>query len=111
MSTKPAIGARFFAKYADQIYRHDRLVVRDIEQRPPRYYDKLLRRIDPDKLDAIKKVRTVNSAATSPILPVPGKKNLTTEQRREKQFNRSKSRLKTVEEVTTLRTNFYKRNL
>lgn len=111
MSTKPAIGARYFAEYSDQIYRHDRLVVRDVEQRPPRYYDKLLRRVDPDKLDAIKKLRTVNSAATSPILPVQGKKNLTTDQRREKQYNRSKSRLKTVEEVTTLRSNFYKRNL
>ena len=44
MSLKPAIGAGFFHKYADDIYNHDYVIVNGKEQKPPKYYDHLLQR-------------------------------------------------------------------
>jgi len=46
-SLKPGIGAGFVAKYGDELFRHDRVVVRGKEQPLPRYYDILLDRISP----------------------------------------------------------------
>jgi len=110
MSTKPALGARWFAKYGVQTYRHDSMVVNGALQTPPRYYDKLLRRSDPDKLDKLKKIRTAN-AGQYRVRPVDGQKKLTTEQRREQTFNRSKKRLAVLEESAQLRAKQFKRNL
>lgn len=107
MSTKPAIGKRWLDKHIDQVYRRDRIVVNGVEQLPPRYYDKLLRRQNEEKHDLTKARRSPDFKFT----PVSGKKKLTREQTREQQFNRSKTRLKIREEVTTLRINQYKRNL
>lgn len=44
MSTRPAIGKRFFLKFKSDIYPHDRIVHNGIETKPSRYYDKLLKR-------------------------------------------------------------------
>jgi len=107
MSTKPAIGKRWLDVYQHQVYKRDRIVVNGVEQLPPRYYDKILRRIDANKYEKIKAIRSPDFKYT----PVLGKKKLTTEQAREQSFNRSKKRLKIREEVTTLRLNQYKRNL
>lgn len=107
MSTKPAIGKRWIDQHIDQVYRRDRIVVNGVEQLPPRYYDKILRRRDENKHDKVKAIRSPDFKFT----PVEGKKKLTVEQTREQSFNRSKTRLKVREEVTTLRINQYKRNL
>lgn len=107
MSTKPAIGARWFHKHSAQIYRRDRIVVNGVEQLPPRYYDKLLRRTRPEKFESVKAIRNTDFK----YKPVPGKKKLTREQQREQIYNRSKSRLEVREEVTKARLNQYKRNL
>lgn len=45
MSLKPGIGAAWFAKYRKEVYGNslDRVVVNGHEQKPPRYYDNLLK--------------------------------------------------------------------
>lgn len=111
MSTKPAIGKRWLDQNIDQVYRRDRIVVNGVEQLPPRYYDKLLRRTNEDKHDKIKSVRGQYQLSHPLIRQKKDVKKLTLEQLRERNFNRTKKRLKTIEEVTTLRTYFYKRNL
>lgn len=43
MSRKPGLGRRFVDDYVDDIYNHDRVVVRDkLICKPPRYYDKII---------------------------------------------------------------------
>jgi len=57
MSTKPAIGKRWFEQYADDIYTYDHAVLDGVPLKAPKYYDKLLKRQDPDKLRDIKEER------------------------------------------------------
>lgn len=42
MSLKPGIGAGWFEKFGAEVYPLDRVVVNGREQKPPKYYDKLL---------------------------------------------------------------------
>lgn len=111
MSTKPAIGARWFSKYGVQTYRSDSLIVNGAVQKPPRYYDKLLRRSDPEKYDSVKKYRAESYVPTPQRPEQPGKKKLTRDQSREQSFNRQKTRLATLEELAQLRAKQFKRNL
>lgn len=47
MSLRPGIGASWFDKYSDDVYDdHDFVVVNGKTCKPPRYFDKLLRRLD-----------------------------------------------------------------
>lgn len=59
MSLKPGIGADWFAKYSKDVFPHDRVVRDGVESKPPRYYDKLLRRVDPDLYNLIKSDREI----------------------------------------------------
>lgn len=54
MSLKPGIGAGWFDKYQSDVYPHDYVVVRGKETKPPKYYDRLLERVNPDMLDGVK---------------------------------------------------------
>lgn len=49
MSRRPGIGSGFAAKYEDEIYTHDSVIVRGQEMRPPKFYDRALERRDPDR--------------------------------------------------------------
>lgn len=42
MSRKPGIGHGYAIKYQDEIYSTDKVIVRGIEQKPPRYFDQQL---------------------------------------------------------------------
>lgn len=44
MSLKPGIGATWFDKYKSEVFPRDRVVVRGVECKPPRYYSKLAER-------------------------------------------------------------------
>jgi len=44
MSRRPGIGADWFAKYSDDVYPSDFIVLRGQKQQPPRYYDKILKK-------------------------------------------------------------------
>lgn len=57
MSLRPGIGAKWFALYGKQAYAFDRVVVNGVPSRPPRYYDVLQERVDPEQLEQVKYLR------------------------------------------------------
>lgn len=61
MSLKPGIGAGWFSKYSSDVFPHDRVVHDGTPSKPPRYYDKLLKRVDPDAFENIKQNRVDNA--------------------------------------------------
>lgn len=60
MSLKPGIGAAWFEKFSSDVFPHDRVVRDGVESKPPRYYDKLLSRSNPDLLINIKSKRELD---------------------------------------------------
>lgn len=65
MSLKPGIGAAWFGKFMSDVYPHDHVISRGHEAKPPRYYDKLLSRVDPDLLEFIQFSRAVKARERS----------------------------------------------
>lgn len=63
MSLKPGIGARFLDKYRSDVYPHDYVVSRGHQAKPPRYYDKRLKRADAEALEQVKCAREVQGLA------------------------------------------------
>lgn len=57
MSTRPAIGKHWYAKFASDIHAFDSLVLQGKEFKPPRYYDKLLKQLNPERFAEIKASR------------------------------------------------------
>lgn len=57
MSRRPGIGAGWFEKYHDEVYREDSVVVRGKKVRPPKYYDMLLEMRDPEYIERLKAKR------------------------------------------------------
>lgn len=48
MSTRPAIGRRWYERFGPEVEAHDSVVARGREAKPPRYYDKLAEARDPE---------------------------------------------------------------
>lgn len=61
MSLKPGIGATWYERYSSDVFPHDRVIVRGVKTKPPRYYDKLLEKQDGFLFDEIKYNRFVDS--------------------------------------------------
>lgn len=57
MSRRPGIGSGWFRKFGDEVYRHDSVVVRGRECRPPRYYDSLLEAEKPEIWERVQSAR------------------------------------------------------
>lgn len=57
MSLKPGIGHGWFAKFNREVYPHDRVVYKGVASKPPRYYDKLFKKLDLDSLQLMKESR------------------------------------------------------
>lgn len=58
MSLKPGIGSTWFDKYAkSDLFPHDNVVSRGAKSKPPRYYDILRERVDPDGFAKAKEAR------------------------------------------------------
>lgn len=57
MSLKPGIGTGFFEKWHSDIYPHDYVVVNGKEVKPPKYYDRLYSRLEPDVFEDLKFLR------------------------------------------------------
>lgn len=53
MSLKPGIGASWLEKYQDDVYPDDFVVIKGKEAKPPKYYDKLLTRWQPEIAEEI----------------------------------------------------------
>lgn len=49
MSRRPGIGSGFAAEYQEEIYQADSVIIRGLEMKPPKYYDRQLERRDPDR--------------------------------------------------------------
>lgn len=54
MSLKPGIGHTWLEKWQDEVYDTDYLVIDGTKRRPPKYYDRVLERNDPELLAKIK---------------------------------------------------------
>lgn len=58
MSNRPGIGYEWFKRYQNDVYPHDYVVLRGGTRfKPPKYYDKLLERVDGYTLDDVKASR------------------------------------------------------
>jgi len=57
MSTRPAIGKSWYEKYKDDAYPSDFLTFKGKQMAVPRYYDKLLKRENPELIEEIKSSR------------------------------------------------------
>lgn len=54
MSLKPGIGAGYFEKHFEEIYKTDGVYINGSKKHVPRYFDKLLDRISPDMFRKVK---------------------------------------------------------
>jgi len=62
MSLKPGIGGKWFDLYSTDVYRgHDYVVCNGRKLRPPRYFDRLLERINPERYEEVKLARAENA--------------------------------------------------
>lgn len=61
MSLKPGIGSGWYDKFHTDVFPHDRVVVNGTPTKPPKYYDKLLRRSNQDLYEKIKNKRFLDS--------------------------------------------------
>lgn len=91
MSRRPGIGARWFDKYWRDVFPHDRVVVKGVQAKPPRYYLQRMKRIDADVVDVIRQDREVAARARF--------------------SDNTDERLKTKETVAEARLRFFKRGL
>lgn len=57
MSRRPGIGSRWFERFHQDVFPHDRVVSRGVRKKVPRYYDKLFKKMDPDLLEELKEGR------------------------------------------------------
>lgn len=66
MSTKPGLGESWFQKYHQtDVYNHDKVIHNGTTRRPPKYYDKLLERIDADQKELLQWEREQRAAKSA----------------------------------------------
>ena len=53
MSLRPAIGKEWFGKYRNDVYAYDHVIVNGKRQKPPKYYDRVLRAEDSARAEEI----------------------------------------------------------
>ncbi|WNK14144.1 MAG: replication initiator protein [Microvirus sp.] len=91
MSRRPGIGARWFKKFSTDVFPSDEVVFNGVTGKPPRFYDRSLRHIDPDLYDNVVLSRVEKS-----------KLNL---------YDSCSDRLSVREQVTSARISRFKRSL
>lgn len=57
MSRRPGLGQTWFERYVDDVYPDDEVVIEGKKFRPPKYYDQLLEKRNPQLMESIKKKR------------------------------------------------------
>lgn len=57
MSRRPGIGKEWWEKYKNDVYPTDKVMVKDMAMKPPRYYDKLLKAADAATYDLVEQGR------------------------------------------------------
>lgn len=63
MSLKPGIGASWFDRFSRDVYPHDFVIQGGVKRRPPKYYDKLLKRSKALQLEAVQFARELRARA------------------------------------------------
>lgn len=64
MSLKPGIGANWISRFHGDVYSHDKMILRGgLESRPPRHYDIVYERINPEHFATIKERRRQQAEA------------------------------------------------
>lgn len=86
MSRRPGIGTPWIEKYLENVYNHDRVVVKGHECLPPRFYDEVLKENYPEWFDYIKEQRAARFSDD---------------------LNNTLQRLNVREEVTTRKVDFF----
>lgn len=70
-STMPGIGKPYFDEHWKEIYEHDEIIIKNkngsISQKPPKYFDELLKKIDPERMETIKRKRRIQAYGSSKI--------------------------------------------
>lgn len=66
MSRGYGIGRKWFDRWRAEVYKHDHVIVRGNACRPPRYYDGLLARVDPEEYLAVKLARIEKGQGVDP---------------------------------------------
>lgn len=68
-STMPGIGKPYFDEHWKEIYERDEIIIKNkkgtISTRPPKYFDDLLQKIDPERMEAIKRKRRIQAKGTA----------------------------------------------
>lgn len=63
MSLKPGVGAAWYTKYRSDVYPGDYVVQNGRTMKPPKYYDRLLQRENPEFYDDVKLEREIDAIA------------------------------------------------
>lgn len=66
MSLKPGLGAEWYKKYGRDVYPHDFVIADGTKHRPPKYYDKLMKKdnlVDIDQVEFARYQRAKDSTA------------------------------------------------
>ena len=63
MSRRPGIASAWFDKFQEDVFPHDRVVLRGREMRPPKYYDKLFDLLDHQSFYNVQLTRKFNALA------------------------------------------------
>lgn len=65
ISRRPGIGFPWYEKFGKYVRDHDKIWLEGRAYPPPKYFDSLTEKIDPDRYEEIKKIRRVNGARSS----------------------------------------------
>lgn len=60
MSRKPGIGGDWLKFYKEDVFKHDIVVINGKETNVPKFYDKLLKKQNPERLQDLKDAREWN---------------------------------------------------
>ena len=63
MSLKPGIGSQWFDKFRNDVYPHDYVIINGKEVKPPKYYDKLYSRTNPQDAEYVQHLRLLSGRA------------------------------------------------
>lgn len=60
MSLKPGLGADWYKFYKNDVHTNDYVIINGKETNVPKFYDKILKRTDPEKMQEFKEAREWN---------------------------------------------------
>ncbi|AZL82672.1 replication initiator protein [Apis mellifera associated microvirus 1] len=66
MSLKPGIGAGWFAKYGSEVFPSDEVIINGHPCKPPKYYDRLFKKVDPESFEFIVYQRELDALVRAP---------------------------------------------